>query len=345
MAAHEHVLLVGSVPLDNAEAVFRMLAEKLGTAAKRYPDGETGERRNWIRWQRHVFDNAKAMELIDPHRQLSGYTDGLTRPFYRLREGISADKIDFERLGFADVAIESYGVFRRLRTDGVIPAGTRFQVSIPTILALLTGFIVKEDRATVEPVLEEAMRREIETMVANIPPVELAVQWDVVMEIVGYDGGYDLHYVDILRESIDSICRQVDLVPRDVEVGIHLCYGDPGHKHVLEPKSTATSVIFCNEICRNARRQVDWIHLPVPRDRCDSEYFASLADLTTPKTTEIFLGLVHATDGVAGTRARIGAAEPFLSCFGLATECGFGRRSPETISGLLNVHRVAGAPA
>jgi hypothetical protein len=345
MAAHNRVLLVGSVPLDSAEAVFRMLAERIGTAAKRYPDGETGERRNWIRWQRHVFDSAEAMELIDPHRQLRGYADGLTRPFYRVRDGISSDQIYFRRLGFADVAVESYGAFKRLTTEGVIPVGTRFQVSMPTVLALLTGFIVKDDRAKVEPALEDAMRREIATMVAAIPPKELAVQWDVVMEIVGYDGGYDLHYTDILRESIDSICRQVDFVPRDAEVGIHLCYGDPGHKHVLEPKSTRASVIFCNEICRNATRPLDWVHLPVPRDRSDAEYFAALADLTISKETEIYLGLVHATDGVAGTLTRIRAAEPFLSRFGLATECGFGRRTPGSIPDLLDIHRVAGSAA
>lgn len=343
MAAHARILLVGSVPLDSAEAVFRLLAAKVGAAAARYPDGETGERRNWIRWQRHVFDGAEALELIEPRRQLPGYSDGLARPFYRVRDGIGPDRIYFERLGFADVAIESYGVFRRLKAEGVIPVGTRFQVSVPTVLALLTGFIVKEDRAEVEPALEDAMRREIATMVAHIPPQELAVQWDVVMEIVGYDGGYDLHYVDILRQSIAGICRHIDFVPRDAEVGIHLCYGDPGHKHVLEPKSTKTSVIFCNEICRAARRRVDWIHLPVPRNRSDAAYVAPLAELTTPGETEIFLGLVHATDGVPGTRARIRAAEPFLSEFGVATECGFGRRPPETIPDLLDIHRVAGA--
>jgi hypothetical protein len=343
MAPHRDILLVGSVPLDSSEAVFRLLATMLGREAKRYPDGETGERRNWIRWQRHVFDSSRAMELVDPRRQLAGYSDGLARPFYRVRNGIGSDQIHFEKLGFADVAIASYMVFERLKTAGVIAPEIRFQVSIPTVVALLTGFIVKEDRTRVEPALEDAMRREIAAMSGKIPDKELAVQWDVCMEIVGYDGGYDLHYNDILRESVASICRQVDFVPEGAEVGIHLCYGDPGHKHVLEPKTTQTSVIFANAICERAKRRIDWIHLPVPRDRLDAAYFAPLADLATPARTEIYLGLVHATDGVLGTRARIKAAEPFLGSFGLATECGFGRRPADSLPGLLDIHREAGA--
>jgi hypothetical protein len=50
------------------------------------------------------------------------------------------------------------------------------------------------------------------------------------------------------------------------------------------------------------------------------------------------LGLVHHTDGVEGTRRRIAAAERFVSGFSIATECGFGRRRPETIAELLQIH-------
>ncbi len=158
-----------------------------------------------------------------------------------------------------------------------------------------------------------------------------------------YDGGYDLHYTDILKQSIASISKQIGFVPADVEVGVHLCYGDPGHKHVLEPKSTATSVLFSNAICQNARRSVNWIHIPVPKERSDDAFFSPLKNLKTPPETEIYLGLVHMTDGVPGTKKRIDVAERYLEKFGLATECGFGRRRPDTLGQLLDIHRAAGA--
>jgi hypothetical protein len=42
------VHLVGSVPLGDAEDVFRAATSILGGRLRRIPDGETGERSNWI---------------------------------------------------------------------------------------------------------------------------------------------------------------------------------------------------------------------------------------------------------------------------------------------------------
>jgi hypothetical protein len=59
--------------------------------------------------------------------------------------------------------------------------------------------------------------------------------------------------------------------------------------------------------------------------------------------TRVSLGLIHCTDGVPGTRQRIATAERYLKDFLIATECGFGRRAPETIPKLLAIHaEVAG---
>jgi len=41
--AARQVLLVGSVPLDSAEQVFRTAVSILGTCLRRIPDGETGD--------------------------------------------------------------------------------------------------------------------------------------------------------------------------------------------------------------------------------------------------------------------------------------------------------------
>jgi hypothetical protein len=57
--------------------------------------------------------------------------------------------------------------------------------------------------------------------------------------------------------------------------------------------------------------------------------------------TELYLGLVHYTDGTAGTRKRIQVAKKFVQSFGIATECGLGRRAPETMPQLLRIHAEA----
>ncbi len=124
------------------------------------------------------------------------------------------------------------------------------------------------------------------------------------------------------------------------ELGYHLCYGDMNHRHWKEPEDTAVLVRIANAIAASVSRPVDWIHIPVPRDRDDEAYFAPLAGLALDPATRLHLGLVHLTDGVAGARKRIAAAERVVTGFGIGTECGFGRRDPATVLDLLDLHRA-----
>jgi hypothetical protein len=67
--------------------------------------------------------------------------------------------------------------------------------------------------------------------------------------------------------------------------------------------------------------------MPVPRHRDDDAYFAPLRDLDIGEA-KLYLGLVHHTDGVEGARRRLATARKYITGFGIATECGFGRRPP-----------------
>jgi hypothetical protein len=94
-----------------------------------------------------------------------------------------------------------------------------------------------------------------------------------------------------------------------------------------------------NGLAAGLDRSLDWIHLPVPRARDDVEYFARLAHLELRTETELYLRLVHVTDGIAGAIRRIQAASEIVpASFGIATECGFGRRPSESIPELLQLH-------
>jgi hypothetical protein len=56
------VHLVGSVPMANAQAVFETVSAALGHRIKRLPDGETGERADWITWLEPIFASNPAFE-------------------------------------------------------------------------------------------------------------------------------------------------------------------------------------------------------------------------------------------------------------------------------------------
>ncbi|HEY6721015.1 MAG TPA: hypothetical protein VI363_05190, partial [Burkholderiales bacterium] len=122
------------------------------------------------------------------------------------------------------------------------------------------------------------------------------------------------------------------------ELGVHLCYGSYGGRHWKEPESAANMVEVHNRLVEKIDRPLAYIHMPVPVERSDEAYFAPLQDLNLRRETKLFLGLVHDSDGVEGTRRRVAAAAKYASDFGIAAECGFGRRPPETIPNLLRIH-------
>ena len=127
-------------------------------------------------------------------------------------------------------------------------------------------------------------------------------------------------------------------VPSDIDLLYHLCYGDSGHKHVVEPTDMSDMVEFANRVSRLVERSIQLFHMPVPRNRSDDDYFAPLRRLRLRPETELCLGLVHYTDGVEGTKRRLETAKRHVSRFSIATECGFGRRDPSTLPELLRIH-------
>jgi hypothetical protein len=80
--------------------------------------------------------------------------------------------------------------------------------------------------------------------------------------------------------------------------------------------------------------------VPVPLDRHDDAYFTALREPKLDPKTELYLGLVHYRDGIEGAKARLAAASKVVSDFGVATECGFGRRDPKTVDALLALHKA-----
>ncbi len=335
------ILFTGNIGLGSADAVFNALGEIVGARAKRYPDGETGNRNYWIRWLDETFAAHPQIRVSDASKKLEGFKDNVERAFYVPGDDVSVAELDLGRFGYAREALSSYAKFKALRDAGTIPQATRFQVSIPTATAVLSGFIEMEARQILEAAVEAALAGEVADIAAAIPPDDLAIQFDVCYEVVGHDGGPPLHYADALEGSVTRVCRHLGYVPDGIEAGIHLCYGDPGHQHIVEPQDLGTSVAFANGICAGAPRGVGWMHMAVPRGRADEAYFAPLDGLVLSPGTELYLGLVHHGDGALGTKARIAVAEKFIQEFGVATECGFGRRPADTIPELLRIHAEA----
>lgn len=333
--------LVGSVPLRDAETVFRTVGGVLGRHLLRCPDGETGVRTNWIAWQYSVLAATPGLEPIPVGDR--GY---LRRQLVRLVADHAGDlgpAPRFGPLGYADAALGSFGIFHRLQRAGVIPEQVRFQVSLPTPLAPMSVFVRPEDRAIVEPAYEQAMLDELARITDGIPHDRLAVQWDVAAEFGQLEGIWPTHFDDVERGVLARLRRLGAAVPRDVSLGFHLCYGDFGHKHFVEPADASRLVQVANALAK-LERGIDWVHMPVPIGWRDPAPYAPLGALALQAQTRLYLGVIHQHDGVEGAARRIALAAERVPSFGVATECGLGRRPPETIAPLLALHAELAAP-
>jgi hypothetical protein len=338
------VHIVGSVPLRNTEDVLSGLSAALGPHLKRIPDGETGERLSWISWLRPVFAAQPALELTEDTFRV--HEQATPNKRFALKKGASASEIRFDKLPYADFAIESYAVFRKLRDAGKIRPGTRFQVDYAPAHSAVRTHVVDALLPALEPKFNDAIVRDMDRIAAAIPHRELAFQFDAASAVfaVLQRGDFQAHGASKAEAAANFaklLAQMGDRVPTEAELMFHFCYGDNNHRHSVEPIDMGDMVDMANRLRRASNRPINLIHMPVPRDRADDAYFAPLKNLDLAPETEIALGLVHLTGGIEGTKARLATARKYLSRFGIATECGFGRRKPETIPELLRIHAEA----
>ena len=334
------VHLVGSIPLPDAETVFRTVSAAVGRHLTRLPDGETGIRRTWIRFLQDVLADNPGIEVARdaPPFRFVQWDGKLIReiPRLRLKRGLPPDPATF-KTGYADMAIESWGVFQRLQKAGVIPSHIKFQISLPTPIAPTYNNMLPVDRPGILPALTQHMLGEVAKIAAAMPHDRIALQWDVCQEVLAWEGYYDKGPIDFRKETIDVLGAIGEGVPADVELGYHLCYGSPADEHLVQPRDTGIMVEMTNATVARVQRPIQFFHLPVPKARTDEAYFAPLEKLRLRPDTELYLGLIH-HDDAAGDQARLAAARRHVRVDGIATECGMARGDPVRLSGLLAAH-------
>jgi hypothetical protein len=331
--------LVGSVPLRSAEDVFRMLGERLGDRLRRMPDGETGPRADWIVWQYPVLSSRPQFEVAPP---APGSYRALPR--LKLRSGAEVADLRFGSLGYAEAASASHITFAPLKRDGIVPSACRFQVCLPTPLAPVSAFVTLEDQAIVEQAYEAAMMTELEQIFAAIPHDQLALQWDTNVELGMLEGDLPVWFPDVKAGVLERLIRISRVVPPEVELGFHFCLGhdEQAERHV--PPDTRQMVEVANALAASLERPVNWIHVPLVRDRTDNAFVEPLRDLRLHPETELYLGAVHAGESTETSRRRIEAAHGFVSEFGVATPCGWGRLPPQLVPELVSAHAELSRP-
>ena len=333
---------VGGIPMADAESVFRRLGADLGPHVRRIPDGETGRRRMWISFVKDCLIESPDMEA-DPGEPVFQFIQFDGKVVFeidqlRFKDGVIPPDVVF-KTGYADDAIRNFATFDKLQSEGAIPAGVKYQICMATPLAITYMFVSPPTRPAFQKVYSDHLAAEVDRIMAELPHDRISYQWDVCQEVLMWEGYLDQSkHPDYREEIFTSLAWVADLVPDDVELGYHLCYGSPGDEHLILPKDMGILVEIANGIAAGVRRPINYIHMPVPNDRNDEAYCAPMSGLKLPAGTDLYLGCVHHGDA-GGNARKLEMAQKFARVAGVGAECGLGRGKPEFLADILGQHR------
>ena len=340
--------LVGGVPLASAEDVFTTVSRLLGAHLPRIPDGEVG--RPWMAWFAPIITENPQLEKTD--EEFRPHPGGQASFRYRLAPGVRAEEVRFTGLKHAAIAIESYGIFKRLKAAGAVRPEAKFQATMAHPIPVIRRYFPEALQDAIEPAFEQALLAEVGRIAAAIPHDELAIQWDCASAVFatlerGAPSRFGATREDMYGPLAERLARFGRAVPGDVDLLYHFCYGNSNGKHSVEPSSTRDAVIMANRVAAllGPARPIQLIHMPVPIARDDDAYFAPLADLALGPQATIALGLIHLRDGIEGTQRRIATAKKYLGSFALGTECGLSHVGKDNVLPVLRLHAAIAATA
>lgn len=158
--------LTGSINVPTIQDAFRLVGERLQPGVTRVPDGEPGDRANWVLTQADHFLKNSTLEVVDNRA--------------KVRPGAT---VSFGALDYHSIAAESYAEFKNAREDGVLKADSRFLVSIPTPFNAVNSFVEFDSQVEVAYAYEQQLRRSVDALQEVIPPSDLAIQWDLPTEL------------------------------------------------------------------------------------------------------------------------------------------------------------------
>lgn len=308
----------------------------VGPALRHLPDGETGDRVDWI---------ASTVRRLREHPDLEVARDGdLTsyRQSVRLRvrggHRLTTENLD---LGYLAAYRSSRPVFDRLRDRAGRP-DLLFQVGVASDLDV-TAF------AFGLPGLVRHRRTVADRIAGDISQIHASGGDDVIFqvevpgELVAVAGAPGPLRAALAAWMSRSVVTQPNRAPLGARFGVHLCYGDLGHRAVLRPGDTSALVRLANAVARRwpPGRPLEYLHAPLAAGDepppLEPEFYAGLAGLRLPGPTRFVAGFVHEGRTLDEHRRIMDYVDRAVGCqVDIAAACGLSRRGPAAAATVLN---------
>ena len=339
MSYRKSFYLTGSINQPTVDDAFRFVGSRLQPAVTRVPDGEPGDRANWVLTQTSHFLDNQTLDVVE--------VDG--RRLARLLPGATAEDVDVPpvRLPGPRGGRPTGGSGTRAIAAELAP-DSKFLVSIPTPFNAVNFFVEFDSQVEVARAYEKPLRDSVEAIQAAIPHEDLVIQWDLPVEDATVEGWFPNPYNDF-EEIYAVTARPASWVHDDVELTFHLCYGDSkfgaspfmgdppdelaaarGGRHVY-PRDASTIVAVSNGLSRHVPRRIDAIQAATVTTWNKLAHWQPLANLAHRAGHRVLPRVGARRGRRRGARYRAALAAKFLDGFGLSTECGLGRHSPEQL--------------
>lgn len=334
------VHLVGTVPAADAAAAFELFASTLDGHLPRWiPDGETGDRLDWV--QRIVEDLRRHPDL-ELARE-GDWSDYDTTPYFKVSRGHRFETLDLDYSRYFAESWPAFEEFRRERTDA-----PGLQIGIPGHVDLaLSAFGFKPAAALshLAP-FRDATVREI-TRIHDRAGDDVVFQLEIPIPLVLLTRVPARLRGVVARVLAGELVKVVRRSPGGTRFGIHLCYGDMNHKAMGDPQDSGPLVQLSNALVRAwpASQRLDFVHAPFARGQkappLDADFYAPLANLRLPHGVKFAAGFVHEELGLDDLRMVRDRIEGLVGRpVDVAAACGLGRRDAERAKANLELSRA-----
>jgi hypothetical protein len=324
------VHLVGSIPAGSAEEAMREAVTRLGDRLATLPDGETGERGNWVA---SIVESMRSHPDLEVSREgdFSDY-DNTLKLRVRRNHKLRGETLD---LGHLTAYQKSLDAFRHVCRDHGLD-GLTFQVGVAgdrdmAMMAMGLPGMLRHRRAFTE------------ATVAGIRQVHQRAETPVLFQIeLPFEMVMVAQMPRPLRRAIAArlargVVRLGERSPEGARFGIHLCLGDLGHRAFATPTDADPAVVLANAIATRwpRNRPLEFVHAPFAAAEkpapLDPAFYAPLSRLRLPDGVRFVAGFVHENRDLDEHRRILSMIEARLGRqVDVATACGLGRRTPET---------------
>lgn len=328
--ASRSVHLVGSYPADDTRQAMTITANECGRYLRSLPDGEVGDRRNWIVHIVEAFRRHPDLELARDG-DWSGYDN---RPLFKVKPGrrLTSAAID---PGHAAAAKASYLDFRDVRTQNALDQLT-FQVGIPGDLDLGLFTFGTAGAFTKRALFRDALAAEMGE-IATWGQRDVLFQLEIPVELIMVATAPAPLRGLAANFLASSAVRLVAAAPPGSRFGIHLCLGDLNHRALKRLTSTAPLVALTRALVRSwpRGRDLEYVHLPLAAGdqvpATQPTFYRDMGRLASlPPNLRIIAGLVHEDQDLDEQIRILRIVESYVGRpVDVATACGMGRRGTD----------------